>query len=238
MKQYLDLVRHVLAQGTRRPNRTGVGTALDVQPQLRDRCPRRLPAPHHERRSAGRTSSSRTSGSSPATRASTLLKKHKCKFTGTPWADENGRVLSAYGNYGAISHPRRVEAKAGFSDQIRYVIEEAKKNPMSRRAARRGLGSRQRANEQASPCHAMFVLNVQLGASGDPYLNLHLTQRSADVALGVPYNIAGHALTPQSSSRASSASRPATSATPPSTRTSTRRSQTARWRSTTTSPGS
>jgi thymidylate synthase len=40
----------------------------------------------------------------------------------------------------------------------------------------------------------MFVLNVQLDASGDPYLNLHLTQRSADVALGVPYNIAGYAL--------------------------------------------
>jgi len=44
------------------------------------------------------------------------------------------------------------------------------------------------------PCHAMFVLNVQLDAHGDPFLNLHLTQRSADVALGVPYNIAGYAL--------------------------------------------
>jgi thymidylate synthase len=51
-------------------------------------------------------------------------------------------------------------------------------------------------NAQASklpPCHAMYVLNVQLGESGDPYLCLHLTQRSCDVALGVPYNIAGYA---------------------------------------------
>jgi thymidylate synthase len=43
------------------------------------------------------------------------------------------------------------------------------------------------------PCHAMFVLNVQV-ERGEPVLNLHLTQRSADVALGVPYNIAGYAL--------------------------------------------
>ena len=44
------------------------------------------------------------------------------------------------------------------------------------------------------PCHLLFVFNVQLDANGDPMLCLHLTQRSADVALGVPYNIAGYAL--------------------------------------------
>jgi thymidylate synthase len=43
------------------------------------------------------------------------------------------------------------------------------------------------------PCHCLFVFNVQLDASGDPRLCLHLTQRSCDVALGVPYNIAGYA---------------------------------------------
>ncbi len=52
-------------------------------------------------------------------------------------------------------------------------------------------------NAQASklpPCHLLFLFNVQLDESGDPLLCLHLTQRSADVALGVPYNIAGYAL--------------------------------------------
>jgi thymidylate synthase len=44
------------------------------------------------------------------------------------------------------------------------------------------------------PCHLLFSFNVQLDESGDPLLCLHLTQRSADVALGVPYNIAGYAL--------------------------------------------
>ncbi len=43
------------------------------------------------------------------------------------------------------------------------------------------------------PCHLLFVFNVQLDEGGDPLLCLHLTQRSADVALGVPYNIAGYA---------------------------------------------
>jgi thymidylate synthase len=44
------------------------------------------------------------------------------------------------------------------------------------------------------PCHLLFMFNVQTDAHGDPLLCLHLTQRSADVALGVPYNIAGYAL--------------------------------------------
>ena len=55
------------------------------------------------------------------------------------------------------------------------------------------------------PCHLLFVFNVQLDEHGEPLLCLHLTQRSADVALGVPYNIAGYALS-SSSSRASPAS--------------------------------
>ena len=44
------------------------------------------------------------------------------------------------------------------------------------------------------PCHCLFVFNVQLDDAGKPWLNLHLTQRSCDVALGVPYNLAGYAL--------------------------------------------
>ncbi len=53
------------------------------------------------------------------------------------------------------------------------------------------------------PCHCLFVLNVQLDRAGRPFLCLHLTQRSCDLALGVPYNIAGYALLLELISRAS-----------------------------------
>ena len=43
------------------------------------------------------------------------------------------------------------------------------------------------------PCHCLYMFNVQLDEHGDPLLNLHLTQRSCDIGLGVPYNIAGYA---------------------------------------------
>ena len=65
---------------------------------------------------------------------------------------------------------------------------------MSRRLVVEAWAPGNAQTSKLPPCHAMFVLNAQLDESGDPYLNLHLTQRSADVALGVPYNIAGYAL--------------------------------------------
>jgi len=51
------------------------------------------------------------------------------------------------------------------------------------------------------PCHALWVVNTQLDQSGKPSLCLHLTQRSCDIALGIPYNIAGYALMLQLLSR-------------------------------------
>ena len=68
-----------------------------------------------------------------------------------------------------------------------------KKNPMSRRHV---VSAWYPCNAQTStlpPCHAFWALNVQTTKEEEPILCLHLTQRSADVALGVPYNIAGYA---------------------------------------------
>ena len=196
MKQYLDLVRHVLDTGTRKPNRTGVDTIStfnwNYEIDLREGFPL-LTTKEVSWKNIVVENLWFLSGDTRIT----LLQKHKCKFW-DPWADENGKVPSAYGNFWRQlpgAHGRgRGDPRIAFSDQIRFVIDEAKRNPMSRRLLVEAWAPGNAQKSALPPCHAMFILNVQLDASGDPYLNLHLTQRSADVALGVPYNIAGYAL--------------------------------------------
>ena len=192
VKQYLDLVRHVLETGTRRPNRTGVDTISTFNHNYEIDLREGFPLLTTKEISWKNIVVENLWFLSGDTRI-TLLQKHKCKFW-DPWADENGKVPSAYGNFWRHFPIHDAEGHAAFSDQIRYVIDEAKRNPMSRRLLVEAWAPGNAQTSKLPPCHAMFILNVQLDASGDPYLNLHLTQRSADVALGVPYNIAGYAL--------------------------------------------
>ncbi|MGO8999476.1 MAG: thymidylate synthase [Polyangiaceae bacterium] len=192
MKQYLDLVRHVLSEGTRRPNRTGVDTISTFNHNYEIDLREGFPLLTTKEISWKNIVVENLWFLSGDTRI-TLLQKHKCKFW-DPWADENGKVPSAYGNFWRHFPIHDAEGRAAYSDQIRYVIDEARRNPMSRRLLVEAWAPGNAQTSKLPPCHAMFVLNAQLDASGDPYLNLHLTQRSADVALGVPYNIAGYAL--------------------------------------------
>jgi thymidylate synthase len=196
VKQYLDLARHVLETGTRRPNRTGVDTIStfnhNYEIDLREGFPL-LTTKEISWKNIVVENLWFLSGDTTIA----LLQKHKCKFW-DPWADESGRVPSAYGSFWRHYPTHTVggegDPRVAFSDQIRFVIDEAKQNPMSRRLVVLAWAPGNAQTSALPPCHAMFVLNVQLDEYGDPYLNLHLTQRSADVALGVPYNIAGYAL--------------------------------------------
>ena len=79
-------------------------------------------------------------------------------------------------------------------DQIRWVLEELKRNPTSRRLVTSAWAPENAHQSSLPPCHFAFVFNVQSDKEGEPRLNLHRTQRSGDVALGLPYNIAGYAL--------------------------------------------
>jgi thymidylate synthase len=198
VKQYLDLVRSVLAKGTRKPNRTGVDTLSTFNENYEIDLREGFPLLTTKEISWKNIVVENLWFLSGETHIG-LLKKHNCKFW-DPWADESGRVPSAYGNFWRHfpvheSLDRGGEqAKASFNDQVAWVLEEIKQNPMSRRLV---VSAWAPGNAQASklpPCHLLFVFNVQLDDKGNPLLCLHLTQRSADVALGVPYNIAGYAL--------------------------------------------
>ena len=120
-----------------------------------------------------------------------LLRKHGCKFW-EPWADDNGLVPSAYGNFWR-NFPVYENGQAAFNDQIRYVVDELKVRPQSRRLVVSAWAPGNAQTSALPPCHAFWVMNVQQDEHGDPLLCLHLTQRSCDVALGLPYNIAGYA---------------------------------------------
>jgi thymidylate synthase len=192
MRQYLDAVREVLEKGTRRPNRTGVDTLstfnINYEIDLREGFPL-LTTKEISWKNIVVENLWFLSGETHIG----LLKKHGCKFW-DPWADEAGRVPSAYGNFWRHFPVHDQEGRAAYNDQIAYVIRELKANPMSRRLVVVAWAPGNAQTSKLPPCHLMFVLNVQLDASGDPLLNLHLTQRSCDIALGVPYNIAGYAL--------------------------------------------
>jgi thymidylate synthase len=192
VKQYLDLVREVLTVGTRKPNRTGVDTISTFNHNYEIDLRQGFPLLTTKEISWKNIVVENLWFLSGETHIG-LLKKHGCKFW-DPWADEAGRVPSAYGNFWRNFPVHDADGRAAFNDQVAWVLEELKHNPMSRRLVVTAWAPGNAQTSKLPPCHLLFVFNVQTDASGDPLLCLHLTQRSADVALGVPYNIAGYAL--------------------------------------------
>ena len=190
MQQYLDVIRRVLESGQRKANRTGVDTLstfnVNYQIDLRAGFPL-LPTKEISWKNIVVENLWFLSGD---TRID-LLRKHGCKFW-EPWADDNGLVPSAYGNFWR-NFPVHENGEAAFNDQIRYVVDELKARPQSRRLVVSAWAPGNAQTSALPPCHAFWVLNVQQDEHGDPLLCLHLTQRSCDVALGLPYNIAGYA---------------------------------------------
>jgi len=191
MKVYLDTVREVLETGTRRENRTGVDSLssfninyeIDLAAGFPLLTTKAISWKNIVVENLWFLSGDPDIG---------LLRKHGCRFW-DPWADENGLVPSAYGNFWR-RFPVHENGEATFNDQIAWVLSELKRNPLSRRLLVTAWAPGNAQRSQLPPCHALFALNVQNDRDGAPRLNLHLTQRSCDIALGIPYNIAGYAL--------------------------------------------
>ena len=188
MKQYLDTVRETLNTGRRKTNRTGVDTLstfnINYEIDLRNGFPL-LTTKEISWKNIVIENLWFLSGR----RDIALLHRHQCRFW-DPWADEHGQVPSAYGNFW-----RHFPLPDGqTSDQIAYVVDQLKNNPMSRRIAVSAWAPGNAQTSALPPCHAFWILNVQHDQQDRPFLCLHLTQRSCDIALGVPYNIAGYSL--------------------------------------------
>lgn len=190
MQQYLEVVRRVLDTGQRKANRTGVDTLstfnVNYQIDLRQGFPL-LTTKEISWKNIVVENLWFLSGD---TRID-LLRHHGCRFW-DPWADEDGKVPSAYGNFWR-HFPVHNDNQTSFNDQISWVVGELRNNPDSRRLVVSAWAPGNAQSSALPPCHAFWVLNVQRDENGAPLLCLHLTQRSCDVALGLPYNIAGYA---------------------------------------------
>ena len=209
MKEYLDLVRLVINEGVHKKSRTGIDTIsyfgafyrVDLQKgfpllttkkiewkSLLNEVLWYLSGDHHIRN----------------------LRQHTKIWDA--WADEEGRLQTAYGRFwrrypvpdksaildGEIyvdeKNPfvHREENGALTFDQIGWVINEIKHNPNSRRLVISAWHPANAVVSKLPPCHYSFAFNVNSGK-----LNCHLTQRSGDIALGIPFNLGAYSLLTQ-----------------------------------------
>ena len=122
-----------------------------------------------------------------------FLHKHNIHFWDA-WIYNKEFLPSAYGRhwraFPAIAH-NGVSEEHNF-DQFECLINQIKTNPFSRRLVLTNWYPPTCMSDKLPPCHLISIFNVQM-IDGEPVLNLHLTQRSCDIAVGLPYNIAGYA---------------------------------------------
>jgi len=183
MKQYLDLMRHVRDNGTRKDDRTGTGTVSVFGYQMRFDLANGFPLVTTKKchlRSIIHELLWFLKGDTNIS----YLKENGVKIW-DEWADENGNLGPVYGSQWR-SWPT---ADGRHIDQITQVIDQLKNNPDSRRIIVSAWNVGEIENMALPPCHAFFQFYV-----ADGKLSCQLYQRSADIFLGVPFNIASYAL--------------------------------------------
>jgi len=183
MRQYLELMRHVAERGHRKDDRTGTGTLSVFGWQMRFDLAEGFPLLTTKKlhtRSIIHELLWFLRGDTNIK----YLKDNKVSIW-DEWADENGELGPVYGKQW-----RRWETADGRSiDQIAQLIEALKKNPDSRRHIVSAWNPGEIEGMALPPCHALFQFYV-----ADGKLSCQLYQRSADIFLGVPFNIASYAL--------------------------------------------
>jgi thymidylate synthase len=183
MKQYHDLMRHILDHGVTKTDRTGTGTISVFGYQMRFNLQEGFPMLTTKKvhvRSIFHELLWFLKGETNIQ----YLKENGVSIW-DEWADEKGELGPVYG-YQWRSWPT---PNGGHIDQITNVIEQIKKNPDSRRLIVSAWNVADVDKMKLPPCHAFFQFYVAEGK-----LSCQLYQRSADVFLGVPFNIASYAL--------------------------------------------
>ena len=199
MNNYLDLMRHVLTHGVDKTDRTGTGTRSVFGYQMRFDLQKGFPI----------LTTKRVHFKSVAVELLWFLKgdtnvqylkdngvsiwdewatKEQCARFGRNEGDLGAIYGHQWRNFGATKNPDGTYQKDGF-DQISWLVNQIKTNPDSRRLIVSGWNPPEAGQVALPPCHTMFQFYVANGK-----LSCQLYQRSADIFLGVPFNIASYAL--------------------------------------------
>jgi thymidylate synthase len=183
MKQYLDLLQRVLDEGVHKEDRTGTGTISVFGHQMRFNLEDGFPCLTTKKLHLKSIIYELLWFLQGSTNAR-YLQDNGVRIW-NEWADENGDLGHIYG-YQWRSWP---DYNGGSIDQITEAVEAIKHNPDSRRIIVSAWNVADLPNMNLPPCHAFFQFYVANGR-----LSLQLYQRSADIFLGVPFNIASYAL--------------------------------------------
>lgn len=183
MKQYLDLLNHIMENGTQKSDRTGTGTRSVFGYQMRFNLADGFPVMTTKKLHLKSIIHELLWFLNGDTNVK-YLQENGVRIW-NEWADEDGNLGHIYG-YQWRSWP---DYNGGHIDQIKEVVETLKNNPDSRRIIVSAWNVADLPNMNLPPCHAFFQFYVANGK-----LSLQLYQRSADCFLGVPFNIASYAL--------------------------------------------
>lgn len=183
MKQYLDLLSRILAEGTRKEDRTGTGTVSLFGHQMRFDLSEGFPCLTTKKLHLKSIIYELLWFLRGDTNVR-YLQEHGVRIW-NEWADPDGDTGHIYG-YQWRSWP---DYEGGFIDQIARAVDDIRHHPDSRRIMVSAWNVADLGRMNLPPCHALFQFYV-----ADGRLSLQLYQRSADCFLGVPFNIASYAL--------------------------------------------
>ena len=188
MQQYLDLLKHVMENGTDRDDRTGTGTRSVFGHQMRFDLGQGFPVLTTKKLHLKSIIHELLWFLTGDTNIKYL--KENGVSIWNEWADADGNLGPVYGKQW-----RSWETSTGeHIDQIFELLAQLKNNPGSRRHIVTAWNPADVPNMALPPCHCLFQFYVAPQQDGPPKLSCQLYQRSADIFLGVPFNIASYAL--------------------------------------------